>query len=124
MTSNHRLALFCAMAFSLASGPVLAQAMSTSMKSSEPTEKTIAENDKLVVIDVVDKPGDVAPSMTREGWVVHWLTGGKIERTYADGSKEVITRKGGETMLITEKRAYSVKNIGTTSVHLIEIKLK
>ena len=124
MISNHRLALFCTMVFCLATGPALAQAMSTSMMSSEPTQKVIAENDKVQVTDVVDKPGDVSPSTVRQGWVVHWITGGKLERTYADGKKEVLNRKGGETTLITEKRAYSVKNIGTTNVHLIEIKVK
>ena len=118
MATTPRIALFCAsaMAFALVgSGPLFA---------AEATQKVIAENEKLKVIDVIQKPGDTGPMASRLGLVVHWVTGGKIERTYADGTKEVITRKAGETALITEKRQYSVKNIGTSTTHLIEVELK
>jgi hypothetical protein len=126
MMRKLRRALFCTLAVSLAGGPVLGQGMSmtSSVKPGEPATKVIAENEKLRVLDVVDRPGDVSAPTVRQGRVVHWITGGKLERTFADGTKEVLTRKGGETTLITEKRPYSVKNIGTTSVHLVEVELK
>jgi hypothetical protein len=123
MTSNPRLALFCAMAFSLAAGPVLAQAMSMAGPGMA-TQKVIAENEKLQVIDVVQPPGTVGAMASRTGLVVHWITGGTAERTYADGSKDVVVRKTGETAIITEKRPFSVKNVGKTITHLIEVKLK
>ena len=117
MLNNLHLPLLCALIFSFVG-------TANPAKASEPMSKVLAENEKLQVLDVVDRPGDVSPAIVRQGRVVHWITGGKLERTYADGSKEVLTRKGGETTLITEKRPYSVKNIGTTSVHLIEVELK
>jgi hypothetical protein len=86
--------------------------------------KIIAENDKLQVMDVVQNPGDTGAMESRLGVVVHWITGGTVERSFADGSKQVMTRKDGETTLINEKRPYGVKNIGKTVTHLIEIKLK
>jgi hypothetical protein len=130
MTKKLRHALFCALALSLAGGAALAQdmkdmkAMSMSAKPSEPTIKVIAENDKLQVVDIVDKPGDVSPPSVRAGRVSHWLTPARLQRTFADGTKDVIVHKSGETTLNTEKRPYSVKNIGTTSVHLIQVVVK
>ena len=118
MTTTLRNALFCVSAIALAvagSGPLLA---------AEATQKVIAENDKLQVIDIVERPGDTGPMASRLGIVFHVVNGGTFERTYADGSKEVTPRKTGDTVLIKEKRPYSVKNVGTTTIHLIEVVLK
>jgi hypothetical protein len=118
MAYTSRTGLYCisALAFAVAgSSPLLA---------AEATQKVLAENEKVKVIDVVQKPGDTGPMTSRLGLVVHWVTGGTVERTYADGTKEVMNRKAGETALITEKRPYAVKNIGKTTTHLIEVQLK
>ena len=114
MTSTPRMALFfaSAMAFALAgSGPLLA---------AEATTKVLAENDKLQIIDVVEKPGDTGAMALRLGNAIYVISGGTFERTYADGTKEVTPRKSGEAAIIKEKRPYSVKNVGTTTIHLIE----
>jgi hypothetical protein len=118
MAHNSRIALYCvsAVAFAVAgSSPLLA---------AESIQKVLAENEKVKVIDVVERPGDTGPMTSRLGLVVHWVSGGTVERTYADGTKEVVTRKSGETALIAEKRPYSVKNVGKTTTHLIEVQLK
>ncbi len=126
MTIKLRHALFCALALSLAGGSALAQGMSTAMsaKSGAPVIKVIAENDKLQVLDIMVKPGDVSAPAVRAGRVTHWLTAAKLERTFADGTKDVVVHKAGDTSLNTEKRAYSSKNIGTASAHLIQVVLK
>ena len=129
MTKKLRHALYCTLVFSLAGGTALAQgmkdmSMTSAAKPGAPVIKVIAENDKLQVVDVTVKPGDVSPPAVRAGRVTHWVTASKMERTYADGTKEVIVHKAGETTLNTEKRAYSSKNIGTASVHLIQVVLK
>ena len=121
MINMKKAAMYCVTAAALTlalSGSALAQA------AGKATIKTIAENDKLVVIDGVTKPGEVTPLQSRDGWVYHYVTGGKVERTYSDGSKDVVTRKAGETLIINEKRPYSAKNIGTTTVHSIFVHLK
>jgi hypothetical protein len=107
--------------------PVLAIALfsaalgATPLFAAEATQKTLAKSDKLTVIDVVEKPGDTGAMATRLGQVIYVISGGTFERTFADGTKQTVTRKDGETALITEKRGYSVRNAGTTTIHLIEV---
>jgi hypothetical protein len=86
--------------------------------------KILAENEKLQVYEAIIRPGDTVPMASRLGQVHYTVTGGTFERTYEDGSKEIVTRKTGEAILITEKRPYAVKNIGKTTIDLIEVKLK
>jgi hypothetical protein len=88
------------------------------------TLKVLAENEKLQVIDVVYQPGDTGAASSKDGLVVYHLSNGTIERSFADGSKKVVTYKTGETMIIAEKRPYSTKNIGKTVVHEIVVQLK
>ena len=87
----------------------------------EPVVKTLAENATTQVLDVTEAPGSVGASSVRTGNIIYVLSGGTFERTYADGTKETTPRKTGEAAIITEKRAYSVKNVGTTTIHLIEV---
>lgn len=115
MTNTPRIALFCVSAIGFA------MAGSTTLLAAEATQKVLDESDRLRVIDVVEKPGDTGPMTTRLGTVFYVINGGTFERTYADGSKEITPRKTGDTVLVKEKRAYSVKNIGTTTIHLIQI---
>jgi hypothetical protein len=88
------------------------------------TRTVLAENDKLLVADVVYQPGDTGAASSKDGLVVYHVHGGTIERTYADGSKKVLTYKNGETTIIAEKRPYSTKNIGKTAIHEIVVQLK
>ena len=108
------IGLFCMAAAAFAAG-------SSPLFAAEATQKLLDENDKVKVIDVVEKPGDTGPMASRLGNVVYVITAGTFERTYADGSKEVLPRKAGEVFLVKEKRQYSVKNVGKTTIHLIEV---
>ena len=118
MTTTPRIALYCvsAMAFALAgSGPLLAADSMT---------KTLAENDKVQVIDNVVPPGAMSPITSRLGLVAYYVNGGTSERGFADGSKEVVERKTGETFIVTEKRPYSLKNVGKTTIHVVTFRMK
>jgi hypothetical protein len=86
--------------------------------------KTVFENDKVVVLDTVVKPGEGLPSADRSGAIYYYLSGGKVERTFADGTKETVSRKTGQALMNSEKRPYAVANTGTTTVHVISVKLK
>jgi hypothetical protein len=88
------------------------------------TLTVLAENEKLQVIDVVYQPGDTGAASSKDGLVVYHLSSGTIERSYADGSKKVVTYKAGQTTIIAEKRPYSTKNIGKTAIHEIVVQLK
>jgi hypothetical protein len=119
MTNFPRTALYCVSALAL----TLAVS-STTFAQGTTTPKVVAENSKLQVMDNVSRPGDISPIQSREGLVAYYVSGGKTERTYADGTKEVIERKAGETFIVTEKRPYSLKNVGKTTIHIITVKLK
>ncbi len=86
--------------------------------------KTVFENDKVTIIDSVTKPGEGLPSSVRGGLILYYLSGGKVERTYADGTKETVTRKTGQALVNSEMRPYSTMNTGSTTVHVIAIRLK
>ena len=87
----------------------------------EPTVKTLAEDATSQVLDVVEHPGDASAAAKRTGNIIYVISGGTLERTFADGTKQTTTRKAGEAAIISEKRPYAVKNVGTTTVHLIEV---
>jgi hypothetical protein len=90
----------------------------------EVTLKEIEQNDKLRVYEATYKPGDVSPSAKRPMRVVHAIKGGTLERTYADGKKETVQWKTGETRILTEEKPYAVKNIGKGVVHLLVVATK
>jgi hypothetical protein len=117
MNSNIRTAIFFSAALSL-TGSAWAQ----SGEMAKP--KTIAENDKMLVTETYGKPGESTPSVNREGQLYYYAQGGSVELTYSDGTKTTVTRKTGEARIVTEKRAYSAKNIGTTTLHVITVTLK
>jgi len=99
----------------------LALAASSPALAIEPVLKTLAEDATTRVIDVTEAPGSVGAMTKRTGNIIYVVSGGTLERTYDDGTKQTMNRKAGEAAIITEKRAYSVKNTGTTTVHLIEV---
>jgi hypothetical protein len=86
--------------------------------------KTVFENDKVAVQDNVLKPGDESPSQDRGGLILYYISGGTVERTFTDGTKETVTRKTGQALVNPEKRPYAVTNTGKTTLHVITIKLK
>jgi len=120
MTKTHTIILPGA----AIAGLILALAASGPAFAAAPTLKTLAEDATTQVVDVVEHPGDSSPAAKRTGNIIYVITGGTLERTFDDGTKQTATRKAGEAAIITEKRAYGVKNVGTTTVHLIEIEKK
>ena len=132
MSSKKHTAAFCvtAMALMLAfSTAAFAQGMASGAMSSDPAvglyaNKVIDENEKLRVVDVVIGPGGSGPTTIKLGHVYHYVMGGTVQRTFSDGSKDMQIHKTGETVLVSETRAYSSKNIGKTSIHLIGVALK
>ena len=132
MINVPRNTLYCTLAVALTlavSSTAFAQGMTTNKMSSaqttpQYTTKLIAENEKLRVSDVVIRPGEGGAMASRDGLVTYCISGGSLERTYADGTKEVVNRKAGETLLTKEKRPYSTKNVGKTTIHLISVQLK
>jgi hypothetical protein len=115
MAYTSRIALYCV------SATAFAVAGSSPLLAAEATQKVLAENDKIQIIDVVEHPGDTGAMELRLGNAFYVVNGGTFERTFADGTKEVTPRKSGDAVIVKEKRPYSVKNVGTTTIHLIEV---
>jgi hypothetical protein len=56
--------------------------------------------------------------------IIRALQGGKLQRTYADGKKEDVVWKAGETKQLAPVAAYTTKNVGKTVVQLYIVQLK
>jgi quercetin dioxygenase-like cupin family protein len=113
----------------MVANPALAQEKKTEKSvqkaaAGEVTLKEIEQNDKLRVYEATYKPGDVSPSAKRPMRVIHALKGGTLERTYADGTKETVKYKTGDTRIISVEKPYAVKNIGKGVVRLLVVALK
>jgi hypothetical protein len=117
MNGNIRIAACCVTALTLS----LALAEPT---RADMTPKTIAENDKVLVTETYGKPGESTPSVNRLGQVYYYVQGGTVELNFADGTKTTVVRKTGEARIVAEKRAYSAKNIGTTTIHVVTVTMK
>lgn len=133
MSNKKQAAALCASAVALTlafSTAAFAQSMATEKNGAaqkiahQRTITVLAENEKVLVSDVVYQPGDTGAASSKDGLVVYHLSDGTIERTFADGSKKVVTYKAGQTTIIAEKRPYSTKNIGKTAVHEFVVQLK
>jgi hypothetical protein len=56
--------------------------------------------------------------------IVRGLKGGMLERTYADGTKELMAWKSGEVKQVNPGPAYTTKNIGKSELQLYVVELK
>jgi hypothetical protein len=91
----------------------------------EATRKVLLENDKVVVFENTQRPGDVNPSPpTKNFRVVRVLKGSTLERTHADGKKETMVRKTGDVIWNQPGPGYINKNVGTTDYQTYVVVLK
>ncbi|MEO8302362.1 MAG: hypothetical protein ABI608_11235 [Rhizomicrobium sp.] len=116
MKSNITAYALCA--FALLAGPALAQ----------PAPKTLAENTKAKVTDSTLAAGSTTTiGAPQEALLArYYLTSGTLEYTFADGTKQNVTRTAGSAVIVSpgDKRPATVKNIGTTALHFITVAVK
>jgi hypothetical protein len=108
----------------LVASPASAQDKKADASAPAAAIKEIDKNDKFRVYEVTYKPGTGSPSAVRSSRVVHAISGGKLERTFEDGTKTTVEWKAGDTKIISETKAYAVKNVGKKAVHLLVIESK
>jgi quercetin dioxygenase-like cupin family protein len=84
--------------------------------------KYLNENDRVRVLEVVFKPGDVAKMHHHPEHVVYALTGGKGKMTSGGKTRELEIKKG--SVLFLEEQDHSFENIGKTVLDLIVMELK
>jgi hypothetical protein len=78
--------------------------------------KEIEQTEKFRTLDHVCQPGDSAPMAKRGLRVFYVVEGSALERTYEDGSKEVINYKAGDSRILADDKAFSYQNVGTTPI--------
>ena len=91
------------------------------------TEPTVVmDNDKVRVFEVRFEPGDEHKSIPSSKFrVARALSGGKMLRTYADGTTKNVEWETGEVRWNEPSKVpYSTKNVGDTNVHLYVVELK
>lgn len=84
--------------------------------------KLINENDKVRVLQVTIKPGEVAKMHHHPEHVVYVLKGGKAKFT-ADGKTDEMTMAAGSAVFLPAQ-SHEVTNIGKSTLDLIVMELK
>ena len=86
--------------------------------------KVLAENEKMTVIELRQKPGEVNTPNSSSTRAVRALEGATILRTYADGKTETKVWKAGDVEIQVPGPAYTTKNTGKTDFLVYVVVLK
>jgi quercetin dioxygenase-like cupin family protein len=84
--------------------------------------KLLNENDRVRVLEVVFKPGDVAKMHHHPDHAVYALKGGKGKMT-SGGKTQEMEVKTGEVIFL-EAQDHVFENIGNTTIDLLVVELK
>ena len=84
--------------------------------------KFLNENDRVRVLEVVFKPGDVAKMHHHPDHVVYALKGGKMRIT-SGGKTQDMDVKAGSVMFL-DAQNHEAKNTGNTTLDLLVVELK
>ena len=106
------------------SGAAVAQDKKMDKGAAKPVIKVVAENAKVIVTETTYAPGAESSTSRAETRIVRALTGGTLERTYADGKKEKVIYKTGQVRINEPGPAYTAKNVGKTTIKLYVVRLK
>jgi hypothetical protein len=107
------------------SGTTLAQDKKADKGAAKATMKVLQENDKVRAYETTLAPGaenSAVPSTATR--VLRVISGGTIERTYADGKKEKVQYKAGDVRILNPSPAYKAKNVGKSEVKLYIVQVK
>ena len=117
---RHRVASLALMLLAVA--PVAAPAQDPATVDPKIYRQTL-DNDRVRVFEVIFKKGGTVAMHSHPDHIAYVVTGGKLELTLADGSKQVLEAKPGETFFLPAQ-AHSTKNIGNGTVKVIVTELK
>jgi len=86
--------------------------------------KTLADDDRVQVIEERFAPGAESESVARPYRVVRVLRGGKLERIFPNGLRKPVDWRSGEVLIANASAPYILKNVGTDEVVLYAVRLK
>ena len=84
--------------------------------------KLLNENDKVRVLEVVSKPGDVAKMHHHPDHVVYALKGGKASLTSGGKTQEMEIKTG--SVMFLDEQDHEMKNVGYTTIDVVVMELK
>ena len=84
--------------------------------------KCLYENDKVRVLQVTFKPGDVAKMHHHPDHVAYALKGGKMSLTSGGKTQEMEIKAG--SVLFLDAQDHEAKNVGKTTLDLLVVELK
>ena len=116
----------------LVASPVIAQEKAKDAKAApaakddkgKATRKVLAENEKMTVFEIRQKPGEVNTPNSSATRAVRALAGATILRTFADGKTETKVWKAGDVEIQVPGPAYTTKNTGKTDFVAYVVVLK
>ena len=92
------------------------------MKVASNVYKFLNENERVRVLEVVFKPGDVAKMHHHPDHVVYAISGGKMSLTSKGKTQEMEIKTG--SVMFLDKQDHEAKNIGQTKLDLLVVELK
>lgn len=84
--------------------------------------KSIMENDRVRVLEVVFKPNDKAIMHHHPDHVIYVLKGGKMKLT-SEGKTNLMDLKTGQAIFLNAQN-HEAQNIGSTELDLLVVELK
>lgn len=85
--------------------------------------KITLENERVKVVSIVFKPGDITTIHSHPDNVTYIMSGGKMEYTDKGKKPQIIDYKDGETIWMPAV-THIVKNVGDTNIKMLVVELK
>lgn len=88
------------------------------------TTRKVLDNEEVLVVETTYRKNGSAPMHTHL-WphVVYVIDGGTLQTTAADGTVSTVELRAGQT-LWRNAQTYSTRNIGSTTVRIVEVAIK
>jgi beta-alanine degradation protein BauB len=94
------------------------------LKAASNAYRLLLENDKVRVMEIRLKPGQIAPMHNHPNdHVVYVMKDAKFKLSFTDGKSTEIELKSGKVVWM-EAGAHETENVGTTDGHNLVIELK
>jgi hypothetical protein len=113
-------ALIASLGFAFGSGSAMAQDVAAVAPKNV---KVLVDNDRVRILEVLDKPGEKEPMHAHPDFVTVGLGNTRIKVTTPDGKVVEKDRKFGDA-IYSGAVTHAVENVGTADFHVILIELK
>jgi beta-alanine degradation protein BauB len=92
------------------------------LKTASNVYKLVMENERVRVLEVYLKPGDVATMHHHPDHVIYVIKGGKGKIT-SEGKSYILDMKTGQTLFLKEQD-HEAENVGNTDLDMLVVELK